>query len=229
MTGNSVTVIIPAYNEEDLIGVTVWTSWEIPGVVQVLVIDDGSRDGTARAALDSGAEVVVLGGNRGKGGALNAGAARVKGDVLLLLDADLGKSASLATGLLQPVIEGQADMTVAVFPRPAKKGGFGLTRGLARLGIRHFTGLDLEAPLSGQRAMHRRVFTDCLPLAGGFGAEVSLTVRAVLKGYRIAEVPLNMLHRETGRDLTGLMHRGRQFCHVARAFLLLKRPGCGDA
>jgi hypothetical protein len=107
-------------------------------------------------------------------------------------------------------------MTVAVFPRTGKKAGFGLVRGLARAGIKFFTGRLVEAPLSGQRAMHRGVFLDLLPLAAGYGMEVDLTVRACHKGYRIKEVPVFMAHRETGRDITGFMHRGRQFCHVAR-------------
>ncbi|MCL6611006.1 MAG: glycosyltransferase family 2 protein [Peptococcaceae bacterium] len=223
MPGKPVSVLIPAYNEEERIGHTVGASWEIPGVAQVLVVDDGSRDGTARAALESGAQVIVLEKNRGKGGALNAGAGHLKGDILLLLDADLGKSASRAAGLLGPVIDGLADMVLAVLPKTGKKAGFGLVRGLARAGIRHFTGLDLEAPLSGQRAMRREVLTGCLPLAGGYGAEVDFTVRAAMLGYRVMEVPVDLFHRETGRDLGGFMHRGRQLCHVARALYVIKK------
>lgn len=229
MTVKPVTVMIPAYNEEETIGQTVGSSWELPGVSQVLVIDDGSRDRTSRAAAGSGAEVIALEFNRGKGGALNAGAPHIKGEILLLLDADLGKSASAAAGLLPPVAGGQAEMAVAVFPRTGKKAGFGLVIGLARAGIRHFTGLDLMAPLSGQRAMTREVFLSCLPLAEGFGAEVGLTLRAGMKGYRILEVPLEMFHRETGRNLGGFIHRGRQFCHVARVILSAGGAGWGNA
>lgn len=227
--GKLVTVLIPAYNEEERIGETVRACREIPGLAQVLVIDDGSQDGTAVAALAQGAQVISLAANRGKGGALNAGAGRVRGEILLLLDADLGESAARAAGLLLPLEEGRAEMTVAVFPGNGGKAGFGLVKGLARAGIRHFTGISLEAPLSGQRAMLRRVFEDCLPLARGFGVEVNLSVRAALKGYRILEVPLELGHRATGRDLRGFIHRGRQFCHVARTLLSLYRPGCGNA
>ncbi|MFZ5633254.1 MAG: glycosyltransferase family 2 protein [Bacillota bacterium] len=229
MPDKSVTVMIPAYNEEKTIGDTVRSAWRIPGVIQVLVIDDGSKDRTAGAALNSGAEVMALNTNRGKGGALTAGAGLVKGEILVLLDADLGRSAAQAEKLIGPVKRGEADMTVAVFPSSPKKSGFGLVKGLARAGIRHYTGLLVEAPLSGQRAMRRAVFLDCLPLAGGYGMEVDLTVRAGLKGYRISEVPVNMSHRETGRDIKGFIHRGRQFCHVAMALLALKKPGCGNA
>lgn len=223
--GESVTVLIPAFNEEAVIRDTVRASLNIPGVTQVLVVNDGSGDNTARAALSCGAEVVTLNRNSGKGTALNSAAGSIKGDLVILLDADLGESASQAENLLWPVLSGMADMTVAVLPKAVKKAGIGLVRGLAGIGIRHFTGLRLEAPLSGQRAMRREVFLSCTPLAGGFGVEVHLTVRAGLNGYRILEVPVHMSHRESGRNLKGFMHRGRQFCHVARAlFAALKMP-----
>lgn len=227
MPGDPVTVVIPAYNEESVIGDTVRASREIPGVSQVLVIDDGSLDQTSRIALECGAEVITLSKNRGKGGALNAGAGHIKGEIVLLLDADLGKSASLGAGLLRPVIDGRAHMTVAVFPKTGRKAGLGLVRGLAGAGIRYFTGLIMEAPLSGQRAIRREAFDSCLPLAGGFGVEVHFTVRAFLNGYSIEEVPLYMTHRETGRDIKGFAHRGRQFMDVARALLYSKKPPCG--
>ncbi|MFZ5647787.1 MAG: glycosyltransferase family 2 protein [Bacillota bacterium] len=228
MPDNSITVMIPAYNEEDNIRTTVTSAWTISGVKQVIVIDDGSRDRTAEAARKCGAQVIELEANSGKGGALNAGARHVAGEIVLLIDADLGQSASEAEILSHPVISGEADMTVAVFPTGCKKGGFGLVKGLARAGIRHFTGLEMEAPLSGQRAMRRDLLFDLLPLAGGYGVEVDLTVRAGKMGCRIKEVPVNMLHRATGRDLKGFIHRGRQFFHVVSALWHLKTAGCGS-
>lgn len=222
MIFKTVTVIIPAYNEEEIIADTVSSAQLIPGIVQVLVIDDGSGDRTAETAEKSGAEVVVLNQNVGKGGALNYSANYLRGDLVVILDADLGKSASKATALVGPVLTGEADMAIAVFPGSNKKGGFGLAKKLAGSGITYFTGMLLDAPLSGQRAMHRRVFLESLPLAGGYGVEVHLTVKARMKGYRIIEVPVNMFHKETGRNIKGFIHRGKQFYHVARTLMLLK-------
>ncbi|MFZ5652276.1 MAG: glycosyltransferase family 2 protein [Bacillota bacterium] len=227
MPGKYVTVLIPAYNEEDVIRGTVNAAWAIRGVKQVIVVDDGSGDRTAEAAGKSGAQVVVIGRNLGKGGALTAGARHADGEVVLLIDADLGQSASQAEMLSYPVIRGEADMTVAVFPPARKKAGFGLVKGLARAGIRHFTGIEMEAPLSGQRAMRRDLLLKLLPLAGGYGVEVDLTVRAVIMGCRIKEVPVNMSHRATGRDLSSFIHRGRQLSHVALTLWNLKTAGCG--
>lgn len=215
MSGKSVTVLIPAFNEEETIGDTVAAARSLTGVTQVLVIDDGSSDSTAVKAAESGAVVISCGSNMGKGGALNQGSDYIKSDFLLLLDADLGKSAAGAQKLLDPVMEGVADMTVAIFPSSARKGGFGLVKGLARAGIRYFAGISLEAPLSGQRAMKTECYLDSLPLAGGFGVEVDLTLKAARRGYSIIEVPVLMRHRETGRDIRGVLHRGKQFLHVA--------------
>lgn len=208
-------MLIPAYNEEGAIGDTVSAALAIGEVAKVIVIDDGSSDLTAAIAAGSGAVVVSAGKNIGKGGALNMGSGYITGDVLLLLDADLGKSAAGAEKLVEPVLAGRADMTVAVFPKAAGKAGFGMVKGLARAGIKYFTGICMEAPLSGQRAMKTELYFNSIPLAGGFGVEVDLTLKAARKGYSIIEVPVDMFHRETGRDLSGILHRGRQFINVA--------------
>jgi len=225
MPDKTITVIIPAHNEEETIEKTVRSAWSVKGVSQVLVIDDGSRDRTAQAARRGGAHVLSLNKNHGKGGAINKGAPYVRGEVVLIIDADLGPSASMAGKLVDPVLKGGADMTVAVFPPGCRKAGFGLVKGLAGNGIRYFTGLSMEAPLSGQRALDRELLLDLIPLAGGYGVEVDLTVRAAKKGCRIEEVPVDMFHRESGRDIKGFLHRGRQFIHVARAFLGLGMAG----
>ncbi len=79
----------------------------------------------------------VLTTNVGKGAALDTGALRAEdADILLLLDADLGETASQGALLLAPVLAGEADMAIATFPRPTGKAGFGLVKGLARWGIR---------------------------------------------------------------------------------------------
>ncbi|MFZ5596606.1 MAG: glycosyltransferase family 2 protein [Bacillota bacterium] len=229
MPANSVSAIIPAFNEERTIGRTIAGVWDIPAMTQVIVVDDGSMDGTADEAARFGARVIRLEKNIGKGGAINAGAGLAGGDIILLLDADIGESATRAAILLEPLLGGGADMAIAAFPRPANKGGFGFVQLLAGNGIKFFTGIKAEAPLSGQRAMIRKVFLDMLPVARGFGVEVDLTIKAVRKGYRVIEVPVCLSHRITGRDLKGFIHRGRQFYHVARTLLSLGRAGFGNA
>ena len=213
----NVIALIPAYNEAERIAMTVVAARQVQGVARVLVVDDGSTDDTAALARGAGAEVLSLPGNTGKGGALQAGldSVRAEADVMLLLDGDLAETAGLAHALLGPVLADEADMTIAVLPRPAGSGGFGLVKGLARRGIRLMgDGFESRAPLSGQRALNRRAFEAAEPFASGYGAEVALTVRVLRAGLRVAEVPVAMTHAATGKDLAGFAHRGRQFAHV---------------
>ncbi|MCC6443022.1 MAG: glycosyltransferase family 2 protein [Armatimonadetes bacterium] len=210
-------VLIPAYNEADRIAATVRAARSLPGAASILVIDDGSTDATAQAAQAAGAAVLRLPANRGKGAALNCGLEAADAPILLLLDADLGDSAREAARLLAPIRAGEADMTVATFPHAPHRGGFGLVVRLARWGIHRRTGLWMEAPLSGQRALRREVMAAVGCFEERFGVEVALTLDAARKGFHIQEVETAMSHRLTGRSWRGLTHRARQFRDVARA------------
>jgi glycosyltransferase involved in cell wall biosynthesis len=215
--------LVPAKDEADRIASTLAALALVAGIDEVVVIDDGSTDDTATAAESAGARVVRLPDNRGKGAALAAGLAVASGDTLLLLDADLGATASQASLLLEPIARGDADLTIATFPRVAGRGGgVGLVVRLARWGIRRETGRVMEAPLSGQRAMRREVFERVTPLPAGFGIEVAMTIAALRAGYRVVEVPTQMAHRVTGRSLRAILHRARQFVAVATALRAMR-------
>jgi hypothetical protein len=221
----TVVALIPAHNEAERIDATVRAVRGIESVDTVVVVDDASTDDTATLASEAGAAVVRLASNLGKGGALEAGlAAAGEPDVLLLLDADLGDTAIQGGRLLEPVLAGSADMSIARFPRPEGKAGFGLVKGLARWGIRRLGGpFDAQAPLSGQRALNRQALAACRPFESGYGVEVALTVRALRAGLRVTEVETTMSHAATGRDISGFAHRGRQFAHVAKALVGVAR------
>ncbi|NLJ69597.1 MAG: glycosyltransferase family 2 protein [Firmicutes bacterium] len=213
-----VSAVIPAYNEAGTIGKTVRALQEVDAVDEIIVVDDGSRDGTAQAARDAGALTFSLAVNCGKGQALAVGCAMAKGDILLLLDADLGDSAREAAVLLEPVTAGEADMSIAVLPLTPGEGGFGLVQGLSRWAVKKSGGPALTQPLSGQRAMRRAVWRE-LGTGSGFGVETALGMGIHSLGYRVVEVQAAMTHRRTGRDLRGMLHRGRQLIHVLLTIL----------
>jgi Glycosyl transferase family 2 len=196
-----VAVLVAARDEEERIGATVEAlRREFPGV-EVLVADDGSRDGTAEAAEAAGAVVLRL-PRRGKGQALSAAERAAPAGLLLLCDADLSGDVRLLT-------ETQADLAVGRFAE-RQAGGFGMAKRTAALLIRLRSGFEAAEPLSGQRALSQAARAACFPVAPGFGAETRMTIDAVRAGLRVHEVELYVTHRPTGRDLRGFLHRGRQ-------------------
>jgi len=222
-----VAVVIPAYNEAERIGETVTGALTVPGVDVVVVASDGSTDATVRVAREAGAQVWWSPRNQGKAAAMLNGADAVRGvDArrpadgprhLLFLDADLGRTAANAGPLVEPVVAGEADVTIAVFANRVKLGGHGFVVRLSGAGISRATGWTPAQPLNGQRCLTRAAFEAARPLARGFGVETAMTIDLKRKGLRIVEVEVDMAHRATGRDLAAQLHRARQFADVALA------------
>ena len=231
---SDVAVVIPARNESDRIGATVAAAAGLPGVDVVVVVDDGSDDGTAAAAERAGASVMRHARNRGKAAAMETGAEAIRlleaGEAracprhLLFLDADLAESAAGAAPLTGPVRSGEADMTIAVFSNRARKGGYGLVVALSGSGIMRATGWRPAQPLNGQRCLTRAAFEAALPLAPRWGAETGLTIDLLRKGMRVTEVEVPLAHRATGTDWRSQLHRARQLGDVAWA-LAARQPG----
>jgi len=205
-----VIALVAARDRADTVGPTVAALAALDRVGSVWVVDDGSTDATASVAAGAGATVVRLPANVGKGGAVAAGvAATPDADVYLLVDADVGSTAARADALLDPVLDGDAEMTVAVLPGADGRGGFGLVRTLAGAGIARACGFRARAPLSGQRAVTGALLRR-LDLAPRFGLETALTIDAVRAGARVQEIDVALEHRQTGRDVAGFVHRAGQ-------------------
>lgn len=108
--------IVPAFNEAKTIGGVLAPLVASKLLDEILVINDGSEDGTSAVAAGYGVTVIDLPGNRGKGYAMAMGISASTGEVILFLDADLiGLQVSHIEALLQPVTSGKADMTVGQF------------------------------------------------------------------------------------------------------------------
>jgi len=210
----TVSIIIPAFNEEDRIGATIDAIRAAKLADEIVIIDDGSTDGTSKVALEKNVRLVRRPRNHGKGAALNAGLAIALGEVLVFLDADLGESASKAKPIIDAVKNGDADFSIGRFSSP---GGFGFVLKLSRLGVRLMCGFEAHAPLSGQRAMRRNVLGAVYPLRADFGVETAMLIDAVRAGFKVVEVPVDLSHRATGRDFRGFLHRARQGIGVLRA------------
>ena len=205
-----VAVLVAARDEEAAIARTVESVREAFPGVEVIVADDGSRDGTAELAQRAGARVLRLPA-RGKGQALTLAERAAPVGRVLLIDADL-------EGDLAPLARADGDLTIAAFAE-RQGGGFGIAKQAGRMLVRALSGFAPQEPLSGQRVLSQNAREACFPLAAGFGCEVRMTVDAVRAGLRISELKLPLRHRTSGRDVAGFAHRGRQ--------LLDALLGCG--
>jgi hypothetical protein len=201
-------VLVAARDEQARIGQTVEALRRAFPEAEVIVADDGSRDSTPAVARRAGARVVRL-PRLGKGQALTLAEREAPPGSLLLADADLD-------GDLRPLLEGDADLTVAAFAE-RQGGGFGIAKRTARALVKALGGLETQEPLSGQRVLSPEAREACFPLAPGFGSEVRMTIDAARAGLKVEERELDLRHRATGRDTHGFLHRGRQLLDAVLA------------
>lgn len=220
-----VSIVVPAYNEAPRILQTLRAIRLYIPHQELIVVDDGSSDETSEIASEQADLVIRLPHNRGKGIALQTGWKQTSGDIVMLLDADLCESARFGFQLVDPIVDGHCDMSIATLPQPAKRVGLGMAKGLARTGIRMLTGFTPMAPLSGQRAIRREALASIRSLDKGFGVEVGLTVDVLRAGYRVKEIPVQFSHRQTDNDWQGYYHRGREFVAITRALGRKMREG----
>lgn len=199
--------IIPAFNEERTIGSVIETVWQVPLIDEIIVVSDGSTDGTAHIAETMGVRVVSLPENLGKGGAMMVGVNSTTADVVLFLDADLiGLRPMHVADLLLPVLEGRAEMTVGIFEQGR------LATDLAQF---------IAPFLSGQRAVKRELVRQLSNLElTRFGVEVALTRFAKTAGISVVEVELrdmtHVMKEEKLGMVRGFMARLRMYWEIAR-------------
>lgn len=218
----SLSVIIPAYNEAVRLGTTLTAvvnylrqSWPD---AEVIVVDDGSTDGTAALAREifnnSGnlrTSVISYKSNLGKGRAVRLGLLAGRGDVALFSDADLSTPISEAPKLVEPIMNGEFDVTVG--SRALDRRLIGAHQPWRReqagrifnLAVRLATGLPFWDTQCGFKAFRMSV---CRPLVESatvdrFGFDVELLYLAFRAGLRMKEVPVRWDHNEGSKVSLG--------------------------
>lgn len=200
-------VIVPAYNEEKSLPGVVQDLRDHAGFADVLVIDDGSRDSTARIAKELAIEVVRLPFNLGIGGAMQAGylyAERNGYDLAVQFDGDGQHIAVEIEKLIGPLKRGEADLVAG--SRFLKPGGYRAPL-FRRAGIWFFSfllsrilGMHVTDTTSGFRAANRKAIEFFSRLYPEDYPEVETLVLLHKAGLRIAETPVMMRERSSGRS-----------------------------
>ena len=205
-------VVIPCYNEEATIRRVVERVWTVPVPLEIVVVDDGSTDGTlgALAGLErEGLRVIRLPENRGKGAALAAGFAASRGDVLVVQDADLEYDPDDLLDLLAPIRRGLADVVYGsrFGGRPQRvhmfwhKVGNRCLTFLTNL-LFNTTLTDME---TGYKMFRREVIAGITLRSRRFDVEPELTAKIFkTKRWRVYEVPISYYGRsyEEGKKIT---------------------------
>jgi glycosyltransferase involved in cell wall biosynthesis len=207
MSAPRVLVIIPAHDEEESLPRTLAEVRAAAPEVDLLVVDDGSHDGTSRIARASGVEVVRHPVNLGVGGALQTGfrwACEHGYDIGVQLDADGQHDPGYLAALLAPVLEGRCNVSIG--SRYVARTGYRapLNR---RLGMLLFSGIVRMAlgqritdTTSGFRAYDRPVMEVCrLDFPKDF-PDAPLLIGLARRGFRLLEVPVEMRERTAGRS-----------------------------
>ena len=206
----NVSVIIPAFNESSCILQTLEGLKAIESINEIIVVDDGSTDSTYQL-LKPLKDIILLRikHNKGKGHAVKYALNHATNHMIALLDADLCESASEVNKLIKHIRLAENAIIIGRLPAPKKKGGFGIVKSVSARGFHALTAKRVDSLLSGQRILPKD-FLRSIDLPDGFGLEFKITLEGVRRGFEIIEVPVNMHHRESGRDIKGFIHRGKQ-------------------
>ncbi len=198
--------IVPAYDAESTAGAVVGELLALWPEPAVFVVDDGSRDGTARVAAQAGARVLVHAQNRGKGAALRTGmaaAASAGFDVAVTVDADGQHPAAEARRLLdadadpRALLLGTRDLSLAGAPRANQ-----ISNRISNFFLSFFSRRALADTQCGLR---RYPLPLTLALAGrddGYAYEAEIILRALAARVRLVEVPVRVIYPPAGERVT---------------------------
>jgi glycosyltransferase involved in cell wall biosynthesis len=199
--GHRIAVVIPCFNEEvTIVEVVHQFRSELPDAL-ICVFDNNSTDHTAERAREAGAQVWHE-SRQGKGYVVQTIFRHIDADVYVMVDGDGTYPPAAVHSLIAPITTGDADMVVGSRLHARSRSEF---QQINRWGNRFVLAtlkLVFHAPLtdilSGYRAFNRRFVKNLALFGGGFEIETELTIKAIARGYRIVEVPVDLAVRPAG-------------------------------
>jgi glycosyltransferase involved in cell wall biosynthesis len=204
----SVSVVVPVYDEASTVGSVVARLRASAPPKEIVVVDDGSTDGTFEALRREAApDVRVLRHerNRGKGAALRTGFAAARGEVVVVQDADLEYDPAEIPALVAPILEGRADAVYGsrYLGRPRRYDLHTLANRVLTGASNLATRLALTDMETGHKAVRRSVLERLALTEEGFAVEPELTALLARAGARIVEVPASYRGRtrEQGKKI----------------------------
>jgi glycosyltransferase involved in cell wall biosynthesis len=203
MASPSLTILIPCLNEEVGVASVVREYATAFPQADILVVDNGSEDGTAAAARSAGATLITE-KRRGKARAVATALASIDTDLVLMVDGDGSYPAEGALLLLQEYLREPVDMITGIRSaqnatqvfRPMHQWGMSVFAAVLNFVFR-FKPLDL---FSGLRLFSRRFYQHVPVLSRGFELEIELTIQAVDKSFSMTEIPVPFRGRTDGSD-----------------------------
>jgi glycosyltransferase involved in cell wall biosynthesis len=206
-----VSVVIPVYNEAATIAEVIQRVRAAPAPIQIIVVDDGSTDGTAAAVQAEAArgdiEVVTHPVNRGKGAAVRSGLARVRGDVAIVQDADLEYDPAEYPQLLAPIERGLAKVVYGsrfLGPHRAMYFWHSLGNKLLTLTCNVLFDTTLTDMETGYKVFAVDVVRSFRLRSDRWGFDPEITAKVLKRGHRIYEIPISYAGREfhEGKKIT---------------------------
>jgi glycosyltransferase involved in cell wall biosynthesis len=217
-----VSVVIPAYNEEQAIGDVVREVRGSSGWLEVLVVDDGSSDATAARAEAAGARVIRHPYNKGNGAAVKTGIREARGEVVLLLDADGQHAPGESEALVRAV--GEYDMAVGARASGDQAWLRALGNALLKSLASWLTGRPIPDLTSGFRAARRDRLVEILPLLpNGFSYPTTSCLALMKAGHNVTFLPIRARRRE-GRSKLRPFREGVRFLLIIFKVITLYSP-----
>ena len=188
-----VSVIIPAYNEEETVAKVIEVVKKVSFVDEIIVVNDGSSDNTEKEATEAGAIVINHETNKGKGEALYTGYQEAECDIIAFIDADIfNLTSAKVEAMIKPILDGKTDITKTKFSRASGR----VTELTAKPLLNFFfPEISFEQPLSGQFAARKEVLKK-INFEKDYGVDVGIVIDADVLGISITEVDIGAIEHD---------------------------------